>query len=218
MPNHITNHLVISGHPDHVQDVIEAVKTNDNPFDFEAFLPMPNELREVRSPVNIVSKAEYNKEMKEIERRKENPTDQDRFLGFTHSITKQMSKDYMERFGADNWYDWANQNWGTKWGCYDVEELGDGEYRFLTAWAGAYQAIHNLSTQFPFVEMTLKYADEDVGANTGIFKYKDGCIEQHTPECGSNEAYEIYFELCNPDHEGWKLVDGEWEYDEEYWD
>lgn len=218
MPNHVINHLKITGHPTHVADVLKAVKYGDEPFSFESFCPMPEELREVRSPVNIVSKAEYDKEMKDIERRKENPTDQDKWMGFSHSITKKMSEDYIQRFGADNWYDWAIQNWGTKWGCYQVEDYGDGEFTFQTAWSGAHQAIRNLSEQFPFVEFTLRYSDEDAGSNCGVYVFQDGIKDEYLPECGSNEAMEIYFDLWNGGNtEGWKLEDNTWVIDEEYW-
>jgi hypothetical protein len=46
-----------------------------------------------------------------------------------------------ERLGVDqDWHDWAQANWGTKWGTYDVEAFdlgGDGSpvlIKFQTAW------------------------------------------------------------------------------------
>jgi hypothetical protein len=46
-----------------------------------------------------------------------------------------------QRQGVDqNWYDWANENWGTKWGTYDVEAValgGDSSpvlIKFQSAW------------------------------------------------------------------------------------
>ena len=47
---------------------------------------------------------------------------------------KQRSKELKEKYGSDNWYDWAINNWGTKWGCY--EPFGeDTAYNFQTAWS-----------------------------------------------------------------------------------
>jgi len=47
-----------------------------------------------------------------------------------------------ERRGVDqSWYDWAIENWGTKWGTYDVEAFslgGDGSpvlIKFQSAWS-----------------------------------------------------------------------------------
>ena len=48
-------------------------------------------------------------------------------------ITKEESQELIKKYGQDNWYEWAHQNWGTKWGAYDNEMDGD-TYRFTTAW------------------------------------------------------------------------------------
>ena len=42
--------------------------------------------------------------------------------------------------GANNWYDWAVANWGTKWNSYDVVYIEEAKYiemlvKFETAWA-----------------------------------------------------------------------------------
>ena len=56
MPNHVTNVLTITGDNDQgVKEVMDTLFDNDGNFDFDNFLPMPNELREVTSPVRIVS-------------------------------------------------------------------------------------------------------------------------------------------------------------------
>jgi hypothetical protein len=46
-----------------------------------------------------------------------------------------------ERLGVDqDWYDWAKENWGTKWGTYDAKAFelgGDGSpvlIKFQSAW------------------------------------------------------------------------------------
>ena len=51
----------------------------------------------------------------------------------SYPITKERRKYLLDRYGYDNWYDWAYKNWGTKWGCYD-NEYDDGTYRFTSAW------------------------------------------------------------------------------------
>ena len=33
-----------------------------------------------------------------------------------------------------NWYDWANENWNTKWGCYDFR-IDDEVIYFTSAWS-----------------------------------------------------------------------------------
>ena len=54
--------------------------------------------------------------------------------------------------GADNWYDWSINNWGTKWNSYHDEVEYDGEeslvYKFDTAWSPPEPVIHALREKF----------------------------------------------------------------------
>ena len=219
MPNHVANHLEIIGHPTHVQNVLDGVKGkddngNDIPFAYEGFLPMPEEIRHVTCPVQIISKKDYDKQMAKRELT-DTPF-------FRNNITKAMSSDYIARFGADNWYDWASQNWGTKWGAYSTvlneptTPDGDGNIiqfiYFETAWSGGAVAIQKLSEMFPYVKFRLTFADEDCGFNVGILLYEGGCLcEEYIPEGGSNEAMQIYFDT-HGGSEGWEMVKGEWQW------
>ena len=229
MPNHVVNQLEIIGHEHHIEGVMKSLRSKSDPdvvFDFNSFLPMPEELRQVTSPARIVSQSDFNNEMIQRDVRMANPTPQDELLGFSHSITQEMSDDYTERFGHNDWYEWALHNWGTKWGAYDtrlVSQEPDAEkpqyvrvkILFQTAWSSAVVAIQQLSDMFPAFVFHLTYADEDCGHNVGVFKFKDGNIKQnYQPEGGSNEAMEIYFQ-CHGGRENWKQVDGEWQWKDE---
>ena len=218
MPNHVINILEISGHKKHVQDVLNAIKGSDGScIDFNSFLPMPEEIRHVTAPVRIITPKEYKKQ-EEHQQLNEEPA----FIGFSTGITQKMQKDYLERFGADNWYDWANQHWGTKWGCYDqqmvdVFEAGDqatAQMSFQTAWSGGAHAIQQLSNSFTLVEFKLTYADEDCGSNCGVILFKEGCeVEADIPDYG-DASMAIYFE-CWGGEEDWEKVDGEWKWRDE---
>ena len=54
--------------------------------------------------------------------------------------------------GADNWYDWSINKWGTKWNSYHDEVEYDGEeslvYKFDTAWSPPEPVIHALREKF----------------------------------------------------------------------
>ena len=229
MPNHVINRLEIVGHENHIEDVMRSLRSKSDPdvcFDFNSFLPMPEVLREITSPAKIVSKAQFKIDMKEYNAKVANPSDQDKFLGITHSITQEMSDSYMARFGADDWYNWALMHWGTKWGAYDTRlvsrepDTENPQYirvkiEFQTAWSSAGEAIGKLSGQFPKFVFFLTYADEDCGFNVGKLKFKQGnIIDSHVPDGGSNEAMELYFE-CHGKDEHWEMVDGEWKYEYE---
>lgn len=128
----------------------------------------------------------------------------------------QCLKNYRE-YGSTSWYEWAKENWGTKWNAYgqnDKRNTEDTIY-FQTAWSPPLQLMAELSSKFPNVELHFDYADEDSGSNAGKIKLKGGeAIEVFQPDNQSNEAYEIYLEL-HPDCDYIKMVDGKYEYVEE---
>lgn len=217
MPNHVQNILVITGHEMHLKPFLNHVKGKKD-FDFDTIIPMPKELMGTCSPTKIVSKRDYDKHQRKPD-----------ISGFSvgKPITKEMSKDFIHRFGYDNWYDWKIAHWGTKWGAYEVtiDDIEDAEGKnqksvtihFQTAWSSGSVVIQNLSDQFPTLEFFLTYADEDCGYNVGKYWFKEGNIKkEYIPEGGSNEAMEIYFECNDPDKEGWEMKDGKWEYTAEW--
>lgn len=67
------------------------------------------------------------------------------------------------KYGAADWYEWAMNNWGTKWGDYDTEALiqEDGHllYLYTTAWGPMDRAIVNLSAKFPTLDFTCVYEE-----------------------------------------------------------
>ena len=62
------------------------------------------------------------------------------------------------------------------------------------------------------LNISLKWADEDSGCNTGILKWIDGRYSEDVPENQSAEAWEIYFELHPKDKERFEFVDGQYQY------
>jgi hypothetical protein len=71
-----------------------------------------------------------------------------------------------------NWYNFNNTKWGTKWdiAVRDSEQHSDTSleeehatvlrYRFNTAWSPPLPAIEELSLQYPKLEITLEYEEE----------------------------------------------------------
>lgn len=94
--------------------------------------------------------------------------------GTVSSTATPTNHELIEKYGADNWYDWSNKNWGTKWNAYDISIIDETEIQFDTAWSCAAALIGKLSALHPKVEFTLTYADEDLGSNCGIVTYKNG--------------------------------------------
>ena len=62
----------------------------------------------------------------------------------------------------DRWYDWRNQNWGTKWDCYDLtideDSMPHGfEAEFNTAWAPPEEVCNAIREQFDDVTVSWFY-------------------------------------------------------------
>lgn len=79
--------------------------------------------------------------------------------------------------GVVCWYDWNITNWGTKWNGYHLElEHGDETVtlRFETAWAHPFPIVEALSKKAPDSELSVYYADEDLGHNLGSYTISDG--------------------------------------------
>ena len=69
-----------------------------------------------------------------------------------------------EKYGTADWYKWTMINWGTKWGCYDVEVVDEGDghvtYRFYTAWGPFNQSVlEKMSEEYPGLLFSLVFAE-----------------------------------------------------------
>ena len=201
MPNHVTNVLTITGDNDQrVKELMDTLFDNDGNFDFDNFLPMPNELSEVTSPVRIVSEDERNALIAEYER-KELAGELHPFDSKTFPLTQELQDEYIARFGCDNWYDWANENWGTKWGAYDSHRNSDDECTFMTAWNTPFPAMVKLSEMYPDLVFTVQYADEDFGYNVGEYTIIAGdVINEYSPAGGDIEALKMAMEITGDDY------------------
>ena len=161
MPNWCSNRVTVwSDDEEAMKEFKEAVSIefnddNEGPsiklFSLEAILPMPEELRHVQSPVQIMTE-------EEIEEYKKRHSNSEWCIG-NLPITQETSDRLDVEYGDNNWYDWSNTNWGVKWDCCDVlaeEEFGDTEitYRFDTPWGPPTPMYGILSDRFPKVHIS----------------------------------------------------------------
>lgn len=101
--------------------------------------------------------------------------------GSSDPITDEQSKEYYERFGCDNAYDWAIENWGSKWGdCYArleqdivMGDLREIVFRFDSAWSPPVDAICTGSEKWPKLLFTIEYEEEGIGFK-GSSSYANG--------------------------------------------
>ncbi len=95
--------------------------------------------------------------------------------------------------GAEDWYMWAINNWGTKWGCYETHFHEDDEmahYSFSTAWSPISPRI---------MDMFMK----DIPSFTYDWEEEQGYGESHKVKDGEFVEFEE-----------WDLP--EWDYKDEY--
>lgn len=121
-----------------------------------------------------------------------------------HIFRGNLGLEEREKYGADNWYDWSIQNWGTKWNAYDVS-WSMYSVCFDTAWSSVPKIIKKLSEKFPDVKIDYRWADEDIGYNVGAILGIIGGDMKHAdwfePEGGSNEAFDLFFAIHGADPE-----------------
>jgi len=168
MPNHITNRVTIFGSEDQIKNILEFIQV---------------EKIEENQQVFGIGTIDFNK-----------ITPMPKWV-----FKKDLRREDEEKYGKENcWLDWSVKNWGTKWNAYSQPDKRNtsGTIYFETAWSSPVDLIKKLSWIFPDVVIEIAWADEDLGNNLGIIKFKDGVIlEEIIPANGSIEAKKMYFEI-----------------------
>ena len=171
MPNWCDNHISITG-PNSVMDKLEKViQTEEGLLQF--MLPMPKELADTTSPF---------------------PKDA------TPEEKAQRIKN-LDKYGFDNWYDWRNENWGTKWDVneyygFDRQYINDDESQisvgFSSAWGPPLQAFQEFIDKHPVI-LEARY-------------YEPGCDFMGIWDNGDDTCYEC--SKYGSDDDFWKSGDG----------
>ena len=173
MPNHTSTILTITGNQSEVKRFITSVdmELEGNHLNFNGVVPMPIILKSYSSPAKIVSQSKLDEEKK---------------LGIeSDGITQYTSDHLYSLYGANNWYNWALLNWGTKWGAYSSGEwylkvdeatgVMTAEIYYNTAWSPATEFFLNASKLFPSLMFEHKFSDEG-GSFVGTESIENGEI------------------------------------------
>lgn len=116
-----------------------------------------------------------------------------------------------KKYGAADWYDWKNANWGTKWDASDAilsSELGnDSEYQvaysFQTAWAPPIPVYEKLAEMFPNTNIFVNFDESGMGFSGWKF-YSDGDLQNETDYESSFHSIRTYME---PDTDVWEWLE-----------
>ena len=209
MPNNTTNIVNVTGKIGRLAQLQDYVKAEGDseeesmPFSLNKVIPMPAELRGTTSPANIVSDEEFIKyhsveeTAKRLLEREEAIKNNEYFFGDQKPLTKEIQEDYIKRFGYDNWYEWSNANWYTKWDTYEhdfwqgyddkevitnPDATGEMEYFFYTAWSPPEPIYNILSDVFGDLEIDWSYVDEG-GWFCGTFGTREYVGQSHGYDC-----------------------------------
>lgn len=242
MPNHIQNRLIVTANSHEeikaFADSIKGIEPIDGEIpaiDFNKIIPMPIALRDTEASSRTDEAIYYylvktnQEEMVNSILRHPPFYTMDRFANRNEKELNEyleIGKKYVDLFneyGAKDWYDWSNSNWGTKWNAYETQLTELDTYsiniEFQTAWNGVPIIIQKLTEMFPHLTFEYDYADEDMGYNCGSGYGEDGEFSFQILRGGSEDAMKTYALCWGYDFEEfYQDEDGHWhcrEWDED---
>jgi hypothetical protein len=173
MPNWVSTTLTVRGSEEEIKRFKDGIKDSRI---LESYVPCPTELHETVAGSVGTDKAEEHRKQQESN---------------------------IAKYGHKDWYDWAYDNWGTKWGDCDTEisepmAFSDGSWevqaRYMTAWGPADAGFLKVSAMFPTLLFTFDY-DEEAGFFAGTQAMHNGA-----------SVFESMYEPCS--------YEGELDYDD----
>ena len=108
--------------------------------------------------------------------------------------------------GEGDWYNWALNHWGTKWGDCQTRLVDDSDRTVLvfdTAWSPPDEAMHTISTMFPELMFRLAY-EENGMCFLGEVVYVDGSI---IAQSEANDMNGLYPHVENFDDDSWEELE-----------
>lgn len=218
MPNHTTNILKFEGKEEDVKRLLDSirteVKTDVEEFtryiDFNKLIPMPESYEglvsgSITDQAIAVYMAVERKDYTKINEMLKYPCWENagvvtkealiETLINEHDATVELGRKYVEnyeKYGAYTWYEWCNENWGTKWNAYDQSfDEATNTIEFYTAWCGVPKLINMISEQNPDVKIHYYYSVEGYSCSTRMeFLGGDLIFEDYDEESYDDEDYE----------------------------
>jgi hypothetical protein len=172
MPNHVYSSVSVYGTDEEIQNFFMTHFTEedggDSSFDFNTFIPMPDELHGTVSPS-----------------REPRDATEDQLAEWKANQTR-LGKAY----GADNWYDWCIQNWGTKWNSYDNHIADDSmSFSFQTAWSLPEPIFAKMAELYPTMRFLIQCVEEG-GFFSGDIDIDEGEINDNVT--GDEAQWKLY--------------------------
>ncbi len=144
MPNHVTNKIEITS--PNAMEAVAFMKGDERPFDFGKIIPMPDSLNIGSGSITdfALAYALANGEKSELSQDQiEKYYEDGWFDSKSETAKRDLARAYgyvgesqekreellklgqtvisnVDTYGHKTWYEWSNENWGTKWNAYDI--------------------------------------------------------------------------------------------------
>lgn len=230
IPNYIINQVRFSGDESRIAELMDFIKPDKNEssehsavIDFNKIIPMPESLNvdagSMEVPCLSAILTAINPITDDFGEKKLQPDEFREIVSkvnafYSHSKPNVMAAnvnrqalekgriylDNIMNYGAPTWYEWRVKAWGCKWEASNQEAVSSDTIEFTTPWSAPVPLLQALSEKFPDITISSRWADEDVGVNTGEAEFKVGEILELTRfEVHSKEAFELTAELWGLD-------------------
>jgi len=195
MPNWCYNSLCVSGNKEILADFVsktlvprnmssEEEYDESHKFTFSILHPLPKALEGGTSPLPKLE-------------------------GEDDTQYKERMAENVRLYGAEDWYRWNIDNWGTKWDASStcVEQLDDTNFnvRFHTAWSPPIDWFEKVIPMYPQLEFDLIF-DEESQDYCGRMTGKDGEIDL--------EVGKPYFTDENDNRVTYDMDKHQWKYED----
>jgi len=158
MPNWTSNRIYVEGDPVDLRSFLEAVKWEDQLFDFNRLIPMPEILKHTGSGGQTI-------DGKDVTSwyivKPQQPDSPEEVRLFTPEEEAELTS-----IGHRNWYDWSCANWNTKWNAREVAvedgfiESGTVEITLDTAWDAPVPVFRKMVQMFPKLSFDCRWRHE----------------------------------------------------------
>jgi hypothetical protein len=208
MPNHVTTLATVAGVKSDVQKFYDPCIVQiegKTVFDFEQIIPMPKSLSidcgtELEIGINYL----LSQSSRSIDYKAPSWVACREVTEKAIELGRQALRNIADH-GYATWYDWAVENWGTKWNSYSFKRIpcpfnedSDFEdvmtyykFKFDTAWSFPTPIFKKLAEMFPSLRFDTVCFDEGWNfAGRGL--WKDGCGEFQELDATDDLYEEVY--------------------------
>jgi len=151
MPNWCSTALVVEGNKKDLDKFKNTLSVNASEpvFQFSQIFPMPKDLSTILTGFTHIDgkrvKCWRNIDGKQV------------------CVSDMELKELKKKYGNSNWYDWAIDNWGTKWDVCDSKIITETKTKiqinFRTAWSPPTAWADKASCMFPDLSFKLAYSE-----------------------------------------------------------